>query len=84
MKEHKFKRMAIDLIERIEDDRCIVEYKKGMIAFLERQYLGFKAMYITNHKRYDKENQAKYELAKKVIAGERQLTEEDCKNDIII
>ncbi|MGW7932595.1 hypothetical protein BU107_10665 [Staphylococcus xylosus] len=80
MKEHKFKRMAIDLIARIEDDRCIVEYKKGMIVFIERQDLEFKALYITNHKRYDKENQAKHELAKKVIARERQLTEEDCSD----
>ncbi|MGW7932732.1 hypothetical protein ACWEWU_13995 [Staphylococcus xylosus] len=80
MKEHKFKRMAIDLIERIEDDRCIVEYKTGMIVFLERQDLEFKALYITNHKSHDRENQAKYELAKKVIAGERQLTEEDCSD----
>ncbi|WP_217971474.1 hypothetical protein [Staphylococcus xylosus] len=73
MKQHKFKRIALDLIERINSDDFKVEYSIDAISFWAKQNGEFKHLYLTNHKYYDQENLKKYELAKKVIAGEEQL-----------
>ncbi|MGW7889954.1 hypothetical protein [Staphylococcus xylosus] len=81
MKEHKFKRIALDLIGRINDENFIVEYKVNAISFWAKQDGEFQHLYFTNHKYYDHENLKKYELAKKVISGEQQLTEENCSNE---
>ncbi|MGW7932413.1 hypothetical protein BU107_11115 [Staphylococcus xylosus] len=76
MKQHKFKRIALDLIERIDSDDFKVEYSLYAISFWAKQDGEYKHLYLTNHKYYDQENLEKYELAKKVIAGEEQLLDE--------
>lgn len=76
MKQQKFKRIALDLIERIDNDDFKVEYSLYAISFWAKQDGEFKHLYLTNHKYYNQENLKKYELAKKVIEGKATLTEE--------
>ncbi|HDA2408353.1 TPA: hypothetical protein O4564_002613 [Staphylococcus aureus] len=73
MKPHKFKRMAIDLIERVQSTAYQVEYKYNIIWVwhYSDDYLG-KIASINMHNNVDDDSTllTKYEKAKKVLAGE--------------
>ncbi|HDA1816807.1 TPA: hypothetical protein O4300_002671 [Staphylococcus aureus] len=73
MKPHKFKRMAIDLIERVQSTSYQVDYKYSVIWVwhYSDDYLG-KVASINMHNNVDDDNTilARYEKAKKMLAGE--------------
>lgn len=73
MKPHKFKRMAIDLIERVQSTSYQVDYKYNVIWvwYYSDDYLG-KVASINMHNNVDDDNTilARYEKAKKMLAGE--------------
>lgn len=73
MKPHKFKRMAIDLIERVQSTSYQVDYKYNVIWgwHYSDDYLG-KVASINMHNNVDDDNTilARYEKAKKMLAGE--------------
>ncbi|HFN8269269.1 TPA: hypothetical protein ACHHI0_000378 [Staphylococcus aureus] len=73
MKPHKFKRMAIDLIERVQSNSYQVDYKYNVIWawHYSDDYLG-KVASINIHNNVDDDNTilARYEKAKKMLAGE--------------
>ncbi|MEI1797135.1 hypothetical protein VWB26_05235 [Staphylococcus aureus] len=73
MKPHKFKRMAIDLIERVQSTSYQVDYKYNVIWVWQYSddYLG-KIASINMHNNVDDDSTllTKYEKAKKVLAGE--------------
>ncbi|HDH5591609.1 hypothetical protein [Staphylococcus aureus] len=73
MKPHKFKRMAIDLIERVQSTSYQVDYKYNVIWIwhYSDEHLG-KIASINMHNNVDDDNTilARYEKAKKMIAGE--------------
>ena len=78
MKQHKFKRMAYDLMELMKSDRFQVDFKYNIIwltHFDDGYEKGFRNISLDN--RVDKENEmlAKFELAKKVIKGECLIDE---------
>ncbi|HDH1978771.1 TPA: hypothetical protein PIU80_001550 [Staphylococcus aureus] len=72
MKPHKFKRMAIDLIERVQSTSYQVDYKYNVIWVwhYSDDYLG-KVASINMHNNVDDDNTilARYEKAKKMLAG---------------
>lgn len=73
MKQHKFKRMAYDLMELMKSDRFEVDYKYNSIWF--SHFDGSYEKGVRNilfHNRVDKDSEmlTKFELAKKVIKGE--------------
>ncbi|HHW6865634.1 TPA: hypothetical protein ACU2WL_001303 [Staphylococcus aureus] len=73
MKPHKFKRMAIDLIECVQSTSYQVDYKYNVIWVwhYSDDYLG-KVASINMHNNVDDDNTilARYEKAKKMLAGE--------------
>lgn len=78
MKQHKFKRMAYDLMELIKTDRFQVDFKYNIIwlsHFDDSYEKGVSNISLDN--RIDKDNEmlAKFELAKKVIKGECLIDE---------
>ena len=78
MKQHKFKRMAYDLMELMKSDRFQVDFKYNIIwlTHFDNSYeKGLRNISLDN--RVDKENEmlAKFELAKKVIRGECLIDE---------
>lgn len=79
MKQHKFKRMAYDLMELMKSDRFQVDFKYNIIwlTHFDNSYeKGLRNISLDN--RVDKENEmlAKFELAKKVIRGECLIDEQ--------
>lgn len=78
MKQHKFKRMACDLMELMKSDRFQVDFKYNIIwltHFDDSYEKGLRNISLDN--RVDKENEmlAKFEFAKKVIKGECLIDE---------
>ncbi|MCI2898678.1 hypothetical protein FH128_01855 [Staphylococcus hominis] len=73
MKQHKFKRMAYDLMELIKSDRFQVDYKYNIIwlSHFDDSYEK-RVSNILLYNRVDKDSEmlTKFELAKKVIKGE--------------
>jgi hypothetical protein len=79
MKKQKFKRLAIDLIQQIEDKSLIVEYNYDAIWFRHHHEIyakGMASIRMFNNTQKDTEILARYEQAKKVIAGERLVCDE--------
>lgn len=79
MKKQKFKRLAIDLIQQIENEDIILEYKHNAIWFHhshENYAEGMASIYMFNNTHKDTEILARYEQVKKVIAGERLISDE--------
>ncbi|WP_145470461.1 hypothetical protein [Staphylococcus epidermidis] len=78
MKQHKFKRMAYDLMELMKSDRFQVDFKYNIIwlTHLDDSYEK-ELRNISLDNRVDKENEmlAKFEFAKKVIKGECLIDE---------
>lgn len=73
MKQHKFKRMAYDLMELIKTNRFEVDYKYDTIWFshFDDSYeKGVRNIFLHNRVDKDSEMLTKFELAKKVIKGE--------------
>lgn len=73
MKQHKFKRMAYDLMELMKSDRFEVDYKYNMIwlsHFDDSCEKGVRNILLDNRVDKDSEMLTKFELAKKVIKGE--------------
>ena len=73
MKQHKFKRMAYDLMELIKTDRFEVDYKYNIIWFFhfdDSYEKGVRNFFLYNRVDKDSEILTKFELAKKVIKGE--------------
>ena len=73
MKQHKFKRMAYDLMELIKTDRFEVDYKYNIIWFFILMIAtkrGVRNILLDNRVDKDSEMLTKFELAKKVIKGE--------------
>ncbi|HDN3455021.1 TPA: hypothetical protein P1V03_002767 [Staphylococcus aureus] len=68
MKPHKFKRMAIDLMERVQSTS---KYNVIWVWHYSDDYLG-KVASINMHNNVDDDNTilARYEKAKKMLAGE--------------
>ncbi|PTE69897.1 hypothetical protein BUY42_00335 [Staphylococcus devriesei] len=78
MKQHKFKRMAYDLMELIPTNRFQVDYKYSIIWFAhfdERYTNGVKTLCMDNVVDDESSMLTKFELAKKVIKGEAYLNE---------
>ena len=78
MKQHKFKRMAYDLMELIKTDRFEVDYKYNMIwlsHFKDSYEKGVRNILLDNRVDKDSEMLTKFELAKKVIKGECLINE---------
>lgn len=78
MKQHKFKRMAYDLMELIKTDRFEVDYKYNMIRlshFDDSYEKGVRNILLDNRVDKDSEMLTKFELAKKVIKGECLINE---------
>ena len=78
MKQHKFKRMAYDLMELIKTDRFEVDYKYNMIwlsHFDDSYEKGVRNILLDNRVDKDSEMLTKFELAKKVIKGECLIDE---------
>ena len=79
MKQHKFKRMAYDLMELIKTDRFEVDYKYNMIwlsHFDDSYEKGVRNILLDNRVDKDSEMLTKFELAKKVIRGECLIDEQ--------
>lgn len=79
MKQHKFKRMAYDLMELIKTDRFEVDYKYNMIwlsHFNDSYEKGVRNILLDNRVDKDSEMLTKFELAKKVIRGECLIDEQ--------
>ncbi|MEN4440293.1 hypothetical protein [Staphylococcus hominis] len=78
MKQHKFKRMAYDLMELIKTDRFEVDYKYNTIWFFhfdDSYEEGVGNILLYNRVDKDSEMLTKFELAKKVIKGECLIDE---------
>ncbi|MBJ6141284.1 hypothetical protein [Staphylococcus aureus] len=78
MKPHKFKRMAIDLIERVDTEGYRVEYSHNAIWFIhvsEKYPNGNKHLYLFNNTEDDKTLLMKFEKVKKVISGEALIND---------
>ncbi|AUJ52934.1 hypothetical protein B2G94_10180 [Staphylococcus hominis subsp. hominis] len=78
MKQHKFKRMAYDLMELMKSDRFEVDYKYNMIwlsHFDDSYEEGVRNFFLYNRVDKDSEILTKFELAKKVIKGECLIDE---------
>lgn len=78
MKQHKFKRMAYDLMELMKSDRFQVDFKYNIIWLTHFDDSYEKELRnISLDNRVDKENEmlAKFEFAKKVIKGECLIDE---------
>lgn len=79
MKKQKFKRLAVDLLQKIEGEGMIIEYIDNTIWFHhshEKYKEGMASIYMFNNMQKDTEILARYEQAKKVIAGERLVSDE--------
>ncbi|MEM5397310.1 hypothetical protein [Staphylococcus gallinarum] len=80
MKQHKFKRMAHDLIDLIPNDRFQVDYKYNVIWFshFNKVYKnGVAVLQIDNNIHSESEMLIHFELAKKVVKGECLIDEGD-------
>lgn len=80
MKQHKFKRMARDLMDLIPNNRFQVDYKYDVIWFshFNDQYRnGVAVIQIDNVIHSEGEMLTNFELAKKVIKGECLIDERD-------
>lgn len=78
MKQHKFKKMALDLIELVPNDRFQVEYKYNIIwvAHFDKRYpKNVKTKYIDNDIDDERTMLIKFERFKKVLKGECLLDE---------
>ncbi|RIO94480.1 hypothetical protein [Staphylococcus haemolyticus] len=78
MKQHKFKKMALDLIELVPNDRFQVEYKYNIIWFahFDKRYpKNVKTKYIDNDIDDERTMLIKFERFKKVLKGECLLDE---------
>lgn len=78
MKQHKFKRIAIDLIERIQSDRYQIEYKYDVIWFYhfsDKYTRSIESLCMINNIDDDKTILTVYEKVKKVLAGEELIDE---------
>ena len=84
MKQHKFKRIALDLIERISTDRFAVNYKYDVIWFYhfdEKYEKGIKSLSMFNNLDADHIILERYEHAKNLIKGEKNnATNSDISN----
>ncbi|WP_436880979.1 hypothetical protein [Staphylococcus pseudoxylosus] len=79
VKKQKFKRLAIDLLQKIEGEGMIIEYIDNTIWFHhshDNYKEGMASIYMFNNTHKDTEILARYEQAKKVIAGERLVCDE--------
>lgn len=77
MKQHKFKRMARDLMDLIPNNRFQVDYKYDVIWFSHYQTNGVSVLQIDNTIHSEGEMLTNFELAKKVIKGECLIDERD-------
>lgn len=78
MKQHKFKRMAHDLMDLIPNNRFQVDYKYDVIWFshLNEEYNNnVNVLQIDNTIHSESEMLTNFELAKKVIKGECLIDE---------
>lgn len=84
MKQHKFKRIALDLIERISTDRFAVDYKYDVIWFYhfdEKYEKGIINLSMFNNLDADHVILERYEHAKNLIKGEKNnATNSDISN----
>ncbi|MEB7863853.1 hypothetical protein NGC65_00155 [Staphylococcus xylosus] len=79
MKKQKFKRLAIDLLQKIEGEGMIIEYIDNTIWFHHSHHdykEGMASIYMFNNTQKDTEILARYEQVKKVITGERLFCDE--------
>jgi hypothetical protein len=75
MKQHKFKRMARDLMDLIPNNRFQVDYKYDVIWFSHYHTNGVSVLQIDNTIHSEGEMLTNFELAKKVIKGECLIDE---------
>ena len=78
MKQHKFKRIAYDLMELMKSDRFQVDFKYNIIwltHFDDSYEKGLRNISLHNRVDKDSEMLTKFELAKKVIKGECLIDE---------
>jgi len=78
LKQHKFKRMAYDLMELMKSDRFQVDFKYNIIwltHFDDSYERGLRNISLENRVEKGNEMLAKFEFAKKVIKGECLIDE---------